>query len=93
MRSDPSPAVDTSVATYCALLQVTEAIASHHDLAALFHDLAQRLPQVLPFSYIAMILHDPDRNVMRVQILEAPHPQHIKAGLVPRASNRSAWFR
>jgi len=93
MQRDPSPATaDTSVATYCALLQVTEAIASHHDLGELFHELAQGLPEVLPFSYIAMILHDPARNIMRVQILEAPDPRHIKAGLeLPVDQSTGGW--
>ena len=93
MQRDPSPmAADASVATYCALLQVTEAIASHHDLGDLFRELAQRLPQVLPFSYIAMILHDPERNIMRVQILEAPDPRHIKVGLeLPVDQSTGGW--
>jgi formate hydrogenlyase transcriptional activator len=93
MQRDTSPATaDASVATYCALLQVTEAIASHHDLGDLFRALAQRLPQVLPFSYIAMILKDPDRSVMRVQILEAPRPRHIKAGLeLPVDQSSGGW--
>src|SRR5215471_8528613 len=62
------------------LLEVSESIASHRDLGELFHDLAQRLPRTLEFSYIALILHDPERNVMRLHILEAPRPVHIAPG-------------
>ena len=62
------------------LLEVSESIASHRDLAELFHDLAQRLPRALEFSYIALILHDPERNVMRLHILETPRPVSIAPG-------------
>jgi len=62
------------------LLEVSESIASHRDLAELFHDLAQRLPRALEFSYIALILHDPEQNVMRLHILETPRPVSIAPG-------------
>ena len=93
MPSDSVPSTaDTSVARYCTLLQVTEAIASHQDLEGLFRDLALQLPHVLNFSYIALILHDPHQNLMRVQILEAPHPRYIKAGIeLPVEASIGGW--
>ena len=57
-----------------ALLEVSEAIAQQRDLPALFHDLAVRLHAVVEFDYLTLILHDPERNVMRLQILESDHP-------------------
>jgi len=63
------------------LLEVSESIASHRDLADLFHDLAGRLPRVFEFSYIFLILHDPERNVMRLHILETPRPGRIAQGV------------
>jgi formate hydrogenlyase transcriptional activator len=62
------------------LAEVSEAIASHRDLNALFHDLAQRLPRVVPFDYINLVLHDPARNTMRLRLLVAPVESTIKAG-------------
>jgi len=62
------------------LLEVSEAIASHRDLNALFHDLAQRIPRIVPFDYINLVLHDPSRNVMRLQLLVVPQETTIKAG-------------
>jgi len=56
------------------LLEVTESIAAHHDLAQLFRDLAQKLPRIIARSSIAMALHEPGRNVMRLHILEAFRP-------------------
>ena len=74
------------------LLEVSESIAAHRDLAELFHDLAQRLPRVVRFSYIALILHDPERHVMRLQILETPHTKHIKPGIeLPVDESTGGW--
>jgi formate hydrogenlyase transcriptional activator len=74
------------------LLEVSESIASHRDLAELFHDLAQRLPRVIKFSYIAVVLHDPDRNVMRLHILETPRPGHMTPGFeLPVEESAGGW--
>ena len=62
------------------LAEVTESIASHRDLNELFRDLAQRLPRIVPFDYINLVLHDPARNVMRLQLLAAPVESTIKPG-------------
>lgn len=66
---------------YHALLEVTESISVHHDLTDLFRDLAQRLPQVIKFSSMVMALHDPERHVMRLHVLEVPQPASISPGL------------
>ncbi len=62
------------------LAEVSESIASHPDLNELFHDLAQRLPQIVPFDYINVVLHDADRNVMRLRLLAAPVDSTIQPG-------------
>jgi formate hydrogenlyase transcriptional activator len=62
------------------LAEVSESIASHRDLNALFRDLAQRLPRVVPFDYINLVLHDPSRNTMRLRLLVAPDDATIRAG-------------
>jgi formate hydrogenlyase transcriptional activator len=74
------------------LLEVSESIASHRDLADLFHDLAGRLPRVFKFSYIFLILHDPERNVMRLHVLEAPRPGRIVPGFeLPIEDSAGGW--
>src|SRR5438552_1517737 len=55
---------------YQALLAVAEAIISHRDLKALFHDLADRLRQVVHFDYLILVLHDGANDTMRRHILE-----------------------
>jgi formate hydrogenlyase transcriptional activator len=76
-----------------ALLAVSEAIVSHRDLAALFHDLAGRLHLVVRFDYLVCLLHDATNNTMRLHVLESVEPfpgpvpgplsvDHDPAGLV-----------
>ncbi len=60
---------ETLAEKYQALLRVSEAIAAHRDLSVLFHDLANRLHRVVKFEYMRLLLHDPDRNVMRFHLL------------------------
>jgi formate hydrogenlyase transcriptional activator len=63
------------------LMQVSEAIATHRDLTALCHDLAKRLPGIVPFEYIALFLHEPDRNVMRIHMLGTADAESIPPGM------------
>src|SRR5262245_53957021 len=59
---------------YQTLLEVTESIVSHRDLSQLFHHLAKPLHNVLPFDYLSVRLHDPQRNVMHIQLVEKSGP-------------------
>ncbi|HEV3167938.1 MAG TPA: hypothetical protein VGZ22_28310, partial [Isosphaeraceae bacterium] len=50
---------------YQALLAVSEAIVSHRELSALFHELAGQLHHVVRFDYLALVLHEAASNTMR----------------------------
>jgi formate hydrogenlyase transcriptional activator len=63
------------------LLEVSDAVASHGDLTDLFRDLARRLPAIVPFEVIALFLHDPVKNVMRVHMLGTAEADRIPPGL------------
>ena len=63
------------------LLEVSESIASHRDLDQLLRDLAQRLPQIVPFDYINVVLHESARDVMRLWLLVTSQPSTINPGL------------
>jgi hypothetical protein len=65
---------------YRALLAVSEAIASHRDLPALFHELAGRLHHVVRFDYLALVLHEAATSTMRLHVLGA-------------SAHRIAWAR
>src|SRR5438552_1892843 len=65
---------------YRALLEVSEAIASHRDLAALMHDLAGRLHPLVHFDYLNLLLYDPVRRSMRLHVLESSEPTEFPPG-------------
>ena len=72
--------IDPALERFRALLEVSEAIASHRDLPGLFHELGQRLRRVVSFDFLALVLHDPARDVMRLHILESRVPTKMLAG-------------
>jgi formate hydrogenlyase transcriptional activator len=59
---------------YLLLLEFSKAIASHGNLADLFHELAGHLRQFFDFNYLSLLLHDGSRNVMRMHVLETTEP-------------------
>jgi formate hydrogenlyase transcriptional activator len=65
---------------YRTLLAVADAIVSHRELHALFHDLTVRLQQVVHFDYLILVLHDAVNNTMRRHILETSDSSPIEAG-------------
>jgi formate hydrogenlyase transcriptional activator len=67
---------------YRALLAVSEAIASHRDLPALFHELAGRLRHVVRFDYLALVLHEAATNTMRLHVLGASEPTPYMPAIV-----------
>ncbi len=74
------------------LLAVAEAIASHRDLHALFHDLADRLRQVVRFDYLILVLHDAATNMMRRHILETSEASPVQApGALPVDEGPAGW--
>jgi len=69
--------MEPQFAEYQALFEVSESIALHRDLTALFHDLLHRLPRIVSFDCLWLVLHNPDRNTMRLHILAADTPAAI----------------
>jgi formate hydrogenlyase transcriptional activator len=65
---------------YQALLEISEAIASHRELDQLFRDLAPRLHRVVEFDFANLILHEPARNMMKSHVLETPDPAYTCPG-------------
>jgi formate hydrogenlyase transcriptional activator len=79
---------------YRALLQVSESIALNRHLPDLISDLSVRLQEAVQFDYIGLLLHDPLRNVLRVQAMETPIPTSIAAGFemgVDESPAGEAW--
>ena len=57
-----------------ALLEVSESIAEHRDLTVLFRQLAERLPRIIRFDSLWLVLHDPAANCMRLHLLAGVGP-------------------
>ncbi len=56
---------------YRTLLEINNAVISNLDRDALFHAIAEALRPVVPFDRTAIFLHDPDKDVLRISILES----------------------
>ena len=76
----PATQADVLVERYRTLLEVSESIARHFDLATLLRDLAHRLPRVVPVNFIGVSLHDPQRRMMRLHALQANIPADLIGG-------------
>jgi formate hydrogenlyase transcriptional activator len=74
------------------LLEVSESIALHRDLEALFHDLAGRLHRVVRFDIVNLTLHNAAQNTMRLHLLETDDPEGVAVGLEsPIEESMSGW--
>jgi formate hydrogenlyase transcriptional activator len=75
-----------------ALLEVSEAIAQQRDLKGLFHELSERLHAVLQFDFLALVLHNPAANTMRLHILETHEPHEpVPFSEFPVEDTPSGW--
>jgi formate hydrogenlyase transcriptional activator len=63
-------ATDLETQKYLTLLKISKAIASHRDVTELFHDITERLRNLFPFRDLGVMMHDPQKNVMRSYIME-----------------------
>src|SRR5260370_17238375 len=77
---------------YRALLAVSEAIVSHRALAALLHELAGRLRQVVRFDYLGLALHEATSNTLRIHLLEGTEPTPLpSAPVLPLEEEPAGW--
>ena len=93
MSKQSASPCETLAEQYQALLEVSEAIAVHRDLPSLFHDLVERLHHVVNFEYMRLLLHDPERDVMRLHTLETPNQSCDALGCqeLPVAESPGGW--
>jgi formate hydrogenlyase transcriptional activator len=83
---------DEQTRKYLTLLELAKAIASHRELAELFHDLACRLQSLFDFTHLGLMLHDEARHVMRFHLLETCDPTQWQAPTeVPIEGSIAGW--
>src|SRR2546422_7646108 len=82
---DTPPRPDATVgaaASYRTLLEINNAVISNLTQDALFHAIAQALRRVVAFDRTAIFLHDPERDVLRLFVLESSlSSQYFVVGL------------
>src|SRR5262245_39654640 len=83
---------DSSLPKYRTLLEVAEMISVYRDLSELLHNLAPRLRSVIEFDFISVVLHDAERDVMRLHVLETPIPNSFPIGWeLPVEQSPGGW--
>jgi formate hydrogenlyase transcriptional activator len=88
----PTSPLAQPVRQFEALLEVSETIAQQRDLKLLFHELSNRLHGVLQFDFLGLILHDAERGMMRLHILETREPLPPEGPEeMPVANSPSGW--
>ena len=60
----------THLSRYDALLRISKTLATHRTMRELFEVLADNLHMVVPFDYLALMLHDAHTDEMRLVVLE-----------------------
>src|SRR5258708_6308330 len=66
-----APASPNQAERYRTLLEINNALVANLTQEALFHAIAEALRRVLPFDRTAIFLHDPQRDVLRLFVLES----------------------
>src|SRR5262245_58876318 len=74
-----------------ALLAVARATASCRDLETLLHELVAALSRVAHFDQMAMVLHDPDGDVMRLRTAATNYPVPTTVLPVAESPSGTAW--
>ena len=83
---EPAPVIER----YEALLQMADLIAGRLTLPELFHELSTRVREVADCSFVTFILHDPLKNVMRIQLWEGAEVPDMPSELMMEHS-ASGW--
>lgn len=86
------PFVRNASAIDCTLSEISVAIASHKDLAELLQVLTDRLSPFIDFSYLSIVLHEPERDFMVIHELQSSVPVTKRVGMgLPVADSPSGW--
>src|SRR5262245_18353572 len=82
MSESPARQPAGDATRYRTLLEIANALFANLTRDALFAAIASALRRVVPFERIAIFLHDPQRDVLRLFVLESSLPtSHFVVGL------------
>jgi formate hydrogenlyase transcriptional activator len=91
--SDEATVVSAHLSRYDALLRISKTLASHQTIGELFEVLADELHPLIPFDYLALIVHEESTGLMRLVVLEPSemNPPVTVAPLDPHAPAGAVW--
>jgi len=81
----------SSTEIYEAVVALSRSIAGRTDLRSLLEGVAESLSRIVSFDHVALILHDPNGNVMRGHILNAPGNPEITHLALPVDQDPAGW--
>jgi formate hydrogenlyase transcriptional activator len=83
----------TDAERYRTLLEINNAVISSLTRESLFRAIAQALHRVVPFARTALFLHDPEKDVLRLFVVETSLPSaYFFAGLeMPAGDSHVGW--
>jgi formate hydrogenlyase transcriptional activator len=95
MTESPSPPTADPTRRYRALLAVSESVIACREVKDLIRQLSDRLQEIVPSDYVALVLHDPATDALTRHVLYAAKPLAAQPGppTVPTDSPSGWVFR
>jgi len=91
--SDEAAAVSAHLSRYDALLRISKTLARHQTINELFEVLAGELHPLIPFDYLALVVHEERTNLLRLVVLEpgGMTPPFLLAPIEHHGPAASVW--
>jgi formate hydrogenlyase transcriptional activator len=91
--ADADAVTSANLARYDALLRISKTLSGHKTLAELFEVLADQLHAIVPFDYLALLLHDEPTDQMRLVVVEPADivPPFLSAPVAEHGPAATVW--
>ena len=82
-----------SLSRYDALLRISKTLSGHKTMAELFAVLANQLHAIVPFDYLALLLHEEPTDQMRIVVVEPADivPPFLTAPVAEQGPAATVW--
>ena len=91
--ADADAVASANLSRYDALLRISKTLSGHKTMAELFEVLADQLHAIVPFDYLALLLHDEPTSEMRLVVLEPPDimPPFTSVPVAEQGPGATVW--
>src|SRR4249920_1213178 len=91
--ADEEAVASANLSRYDALLRISKTLSGHKTMAELFGVLADQLHEIVPFDYLALLLHDEQASEMRLVVLEPPDimPPFTSVPIAEQGPGATVW--